>query len=170
MDQQSSQSQQPVPTNQDRDQKRDPYLNETPPGEPLRCPVCGNIYRKKRWYRSDQVEIDKGTRVGSYTCPGCRKVQDRYYRGELTIQGQFLSDHHDEISHLIQNEVHKRQQKNPLSKLVEVEVEGNSVKFQTTNGKLAELLGRSLENAYQGELEIQKSEHVTRVQWTREGQ
>lgn len=168
MAKQSSNKEQPIPTKMDTDEQRDPYLNEAPPGEPLRCSVCGNIYQNKRWYRSDQTEISEDKHAGNYTCPGCRKVQDGYYRGELTVSGGFLSDHHDEISHLIQNEVHNRQEKNPLSKLVEVDVEGSEVHFQTTNGKLAEHLGRSLERAYKGELDIQKSEHVTRVNWKRD--
>lgn len=84
------------------------------------------------------------------------------------MSGSFLVDHHDEISHLIQNEVYERQQKNPLSKLVEVDVDGGEVEFRTTNRKLAEHLGRSLQKAYQGELEIQTTEHVIRVKWSRE--
>jgi hypothetical protein len=163
-----SPKEQPVRTKRDTEDDRDPYLNEEPPGEPLRCPVCANIYAKKRWYRSDQYELGEDDRARSYTCPGCRKVQDGYYRGELTVSGSFLADHHDEISHLIQNEVHDRQEKNPLSKLVEVDVEGDEVRFHTTNGKLAEHLGRSLEKAYKGELSIDKSEHITRVNWSRD--
>lgn len=162
-----SSREQPVPTDRDTEDERDPYLNVQPPGEPLRCPVCGNIYAKKRWYRSDQYSLEDGSRARSYTCPGCKKVQDGYYRGELSVSGDFLGEHNEEISHLIQNEVHKRQEKNPLSKLVEVDVDGSEVEFHTTNGKLAEHLGRSLEKAYQGELEIQKTEHVTRVRWSR---
>lgn len=163
-----SPKEQPVPTDRDTEKTRDPYLNEDPPREPLRCPVCGNLYVKKRWYRSDQKNLDADEQIGSYTCPGCKKVQDGYYRGELKVSGGFLADHHDEISHLIQNEVHKRQEKNPLSKLVEVDVENGEAKFQTTNGKLAEHLGRSLEKAYKGDLEIDKTEHITRVTWSRD--
>lgn len=104
-------------------------------------------------------------------CPGCRKVKDNYYYGELRIGGDFAQQHHREISGLIQNEVHRRQEKNPLSKLVEIEVEktGNpEIVFHTTNGKLAEHLGRSLKNAFDGELEIKKPEPLTRVHWRRE--
>ncbi len=156
------------------DESRDSYLNQKPATEPAQCPVCGNIYANKRWYRSDQYDLSEDESGLSFMCPGCRKVKDNYYYGELRIGGSFLKNHRQEISGLIQNEVHRRQEKNPLSKLVEVEVERNEetargeVIFHTTNAKLAELLGRALENAFGGELEVQKSEPITRVNWWRD--
>jgi NMD protein affecting ribosome stability and mRNA decay len=158
----------PVQGNIDVEEKRDVYLNQKPPSEPARCPVCGNIYAKKRWYRSDQIELDDEKKTVSYTCPGCNKVQDGYYYGELTVTGRFIVDHHEEISHLIQNEVHRAQEDNPLSKLVQVNVDGDELSLRTTNSKLAERIGRKLEQAYAGELEIDKSEYITRVDWHRD--
>ena len=167
-------SSEPRKANLHPDESRDSYLNQNPSREPARCPVCGNIYANKRWYRNDQYELNEDEDALSFMCPGCRKVKDNYYYGELRISGSFLKNHRQEISGLIQNEVHRRQEKNPLSKLVEVEVEKNEetargeVIFHTTNAKLAELLGRALENAFGGELEVQKSEPITRVNWWRD--
>lgn len=158
----------PVQGEIDVEEERDVYLNDTPPSEPARCPVCGNIYTNKQWYRSDQIDVDEDQQIHSYTCPGCSKVQDGYYYGELTVTGQFIAKHHEEISHLIQNEVHRAQEKNPLSKLVQVEVEGDKLNLRTTNSKLAERIGRKLNQAYKGDLEIDKSEYITRVYWSRD--
>lgn len=149
------------------DESRDPYLNKKPPREPMRCPVCSNVYANKQWYLPNQHDLDDEEEVGTFTCPGCQKVQDGYFYGELLVEGPFLRDHHREISNLIQNEVRKRAEKNPLAKLVSVEAEQGKVRFQTTNGKLAEHLGRSLEDAYQGVLEQNKQQNVTRVHWKR---
>lgn len=158
----------PVQGNIDVDEKRDVYLNEKPPSEPARCPVCGNVYARKRWYRSDQIDLDEDETVTAYTCPGCNKVQDGYYYGELTLTGNFMSEHREELSNLIQNEVHRAQEDNPLSKLVQVAVEGDELNLRTTNSKLAERVGRKLERAYRGTLEIDKSEYITRVHWHRD--
>lgn len=158
----------PVQGEIDVEEKRDVYLNDKPPSEPARCPVCGNVYVKKQWYRPDQKELDENRSVISYTCPGCSKVQDGYYYGELTVSGRFIRDHHEEISHLIQNRVHEVQKDNPLSKLVQVEVDGNELKLRTTNSKLAEQIGRALHRAYEGDLDIDKSEYITRVSWSRD--
>ncbi|MFB6355551.1 MAG: hypothetical protein ABEJ65_03435, partial [bacterium] len=67
----------------------------------------------------------------------------------------------------IQNVVHETQGDNPLSKLVEVDVDGGQALFRTTNGKLAEHLGRALEQSYKGTLSMEKSDDLTRVIWER---
>ncbi len=162
----------PTPRNKNlhADESRDPYLNEQPEGEPARCSVCGNIYANKRWYRADQYELEEGENALNFTCPGCRKVKDNYYYGELRVSGTFAQEHHGDISGLIQNEVHRRQEKNPLSKLVEVEIDRGKkpeIVFHTTNGKLAENIGRALKNAFGGELTIKKPKPLTRVYWSR---
>lgn len=155
------------------EESRDAYLNEDPPTDPMRCPSCGNVYYKKTWHRPDGLDetVDLGEpveKLPTYTCPGCRKVEDEYFYGELKIVGSpFLKEHHDEIANLINNEVKRTQKKNPLSKLVEVDVEGNEVHFATTNGKLAEQLGRALKKAYKGELDVKKTEPFVRVTWRR---
>jgi hypothetical protein len=147
----------------------DPYLNEQPDFEPARCSICGNIYRNKRWYHPDTVdEFATEKKMKTATCPGCKKVSDRYYYGELRMSGDFMLEHREEISHLIENEIQRAQKKNPLEKLVESKNEEGEILFHTTNGKLAERLGRALKKAYQGELEMEKSENVTRVWWKRE--
>lgn len=158
----------PVQGEIDVEEKRDVYLNDKPSSSPARCPVCGNIYMNKQWYRPDQKDLDDSASVISYTCPGCSKVQDGYYYGELTVTGQFIKEHHEEISHLIQNKVHEVQEDNPLSKLVQVEVDGDELTLRTTNSKLAEHIGRALNRAYEGELDIDKSEYITRVRWSRD--
>lgn len=158
----------PVQGKIDVEEKRDVYLNDKPSSEPARCPVCGNIYLKKQWYRPEQKQIPEDANTISYTCPGCSKVQDGYYYGELTVSGRFIREHHEEISNLIQNKVHEVQKDNPLSKLVQVEVDGDQLKLRTTNSKLAEHIGRALERAYEGDLDIDRSEYITRVRWTRD--
>jgi len=151
----------------DTDESPDPYLNEQPAKEPAVCSECGNIYHNKQWYLPGQVEI-KGEEVDEeFVCPGCMKVSDNYYFGELLVSGKFMVPHSDEITHLIDNEVDRAQEKNPLQKVVEATEEEGKVVIRTTNGKLAERLGRALKKAYEGELEIDKSEQTTRVFWER---
>ncbi|MFP4687628.1 MAG: BCAM0308 family protein [bacterium] len=151
------------------DESLDPYLNEQPDFEPARCSVCGNIYRNKQWYHPEIVnDVVKEMKMKTATCPGCKKVQDRYYYGEVKASGDFMFEHREEISHLIENEIQRAQKKNPLEKLVAAKAAEGEVLFRTTNGKLAERLGRALEKAYQGELKQEKSGNVTRVWWKRE--
>ncbi len=156
------------------EESRDAYLNEEDPQtDPARCPSCDNIYYKKTWHHPD--ELDDRAELGrpfeelpTSVCPGCQKVEDEYFYGELKIVSTpFLKEHHREIANLINNAVDRAQVKNPLSKLVEVGVEGDEAHFATTNGKLAERIGRELKKAYQGELEITKTEPYVQVEWRR---
>lgn len=156
------------------EESRDAYLNEEPPPtDPARCPSCGNVYYKKTWHRpdvlDDRVQLSGPVEeLPGSICPGCQKVEDEYFYGELKIVATpFLREHREEIANLINNEVERAQEKNPLSKLVQVDVEGDEAHFATTNGKLAERLGRALDKAYQGELEIKKTEPYVRVSWRR---
>lgn len=107
---------QPISTDADSDETRDPYLNDPPDNDPAQCDICGNVYHNKRWYHPDETDIDP---YQTTTCPGCEKVADGYFRGEVRLSGAFLNEHHDEIAHLIENEVDRQQSDNPLSKVVE---------------------------------------------------
>lgn len=151
----------------DTDESPDPYLNEQPAKEPALCPECGNVYHNKQWYLSKQVDLEAEEIDEKVDCPGCKKVKDQYYFGELVLSGKFVVPHSDEITHLVENEVGRAQEKNPLQKVVEATEEEGKVVVRTTNGKLAERLGRALSKAYEGELDIEKSEQTTRVFWER---
>ncbi len=152
----------------DTNEDWDTYFNiESPPTEPVRCPSCGNIYRNKQWYKKGQVKVDE-TGLEEFLCSACRKVKDQHYRGELTVGGGFLKQHHEEVGNLIVNEIRRRQEKNPLHRLVKVTTEGDRVRFQFTRGKLAERIGRKLKKAYSGRLDVVPSDRITRVDWVRE--
>lgn len=155
------------PSKRDTDESADPYLNEKPEREPAVCKECKNIDHNKQWYLPSQVDLEPAEISESFICPGCKKINNNYYLGELMISGKFVSPHRDEISHLIENEVDRAREKNPLQKLVEAEGKEGAVIMRTTNGKFAERLGRALNKAYKGDLEIDKSEPTIRVFWER---
>jgi hypothetical protein len=83
------------------------------------------------------------------------------------MRGGFMQDHVEEISNMIDNEVDRVQEDNPLSKLVQVTHDDETVYVRTTNYKLAEHLGRSLYRAFEGELEMDRTEYINRVDWHR---
>jgi NMD protein affecting ribosome stability and mRNA decay len=142
-------------------------MNDAPDQEPLVCPDCDNVYRNKQWYLPEQVDQDELGDAESYVCPGCKKIRDGYYYGELTMKGDFMQDHTEEISNMIENEVERVQEDNPLSKLVQIDHDDDTVYVRTTNYKLAEHLGRSLYRAFEGDLDMDRSEYINRVHWER---
>lgn len=152
----------------DSEEQWDTYLNlAPPPTEPMRCPICGNVYKNKEWYQPGLLDLDV-SELPQHICPACKEKMDQYYRGVLTIHGSFLREHREEISNLVVNEIRRRQVKNPLHRVVKVEVEEGCAVLKVTRGKLAERIGRKLKKAYDGELDVQWTEEITRVDWGRE--
>ncbi len=62
--------------------------------EPTVFPHCGAVNHEGRWqWRQAHTEAHQ------LICPACRRVQDHYLAGFLTLQGAFFVAHRDEILH-----------------------------------------------------------------------
>ncbi|MEZ4600936.1 MAG: BCAM0308 family protein [Syntrophotaleaceae bacterium] len=148
----------------------DPYIEEAGMPEPSRCTSCGAVYLNKRWYidaHAASIQVEKIDRT--VICPGCRKVQDGYAEGYVELSGDYLWQHEEEIRNNIRNEEKKAQDKNPLEKIISMERQGDLLVIETTEEKLAEHIGRSLNKAHQGDLKINWAEDhaICRVYWSR---
>lgn len=144
-------------------------MNQQPDEEPARCRSCGNVYRDQRWHDPDYLENIDGPDMGVTLCVGCKKVLDGAYSGVLNLKGNFLPKHVKELANKIKNRVKQVQKRNPLSKIVEVEkVDQSEIQVRITTAQLAEHLGRSIKQAYNGELSVQESDNVIHASWERE--
>lgn len=149
----------------------DHYASDTPPKEPAVCDTCQAIYQNKRW----QLEVDNADQIRQspdtqrLTCPACQKVAEHYPEGILTLAGDYLWDHEEEITNLLANEARQTMSRNPLERIIRTERQGDKLVIETTEQKLAEHLGRALNRAHQGDLQIDWSEtpRACRVSWER---
>ncbi|MEO0072984.1 MAG: hypothetical protein ABIK10_06120, partial [candidate division WOR-3 bacterium] len=66
----------------------DPYLVKKIP-EPNICPGCGLVYYKKRWRKDEELKNTFTGPVYNQKCPACRKIEDHYPMGIVTISGNF---------------------------------------------------------------------------------
>ncbi len=151
---------------------RDPYRDEAGLKEPALCRECGALYRNKRWVLNPE-EVDavrKDPCLTSVICPACRKIRDGYAEGFVTLQGDYLWRREGEIRNLIRNEELRAMEKNPLERIIGMDVSADTLKIETTEEKLAEHLGRALHKAHQGELNVTWSDDhaVCRVEWRRD--
>jgi NMD protein affecting ribosome stability and mRNA decay len=150
----------------------DPYLPAGGRHEMAICTTCKAIYKNKRWLYDEDLyreHFPKET-TNRVTCPGCQKVQDHYYEGVLTLEGEFLTRHKDEIVTLINREAEKVSQKNPLDRVIQMVPEGNDrLIVETTTEKLAQRLGKAVYRAYKGSLDFRWSHmnKFVRVYWSR---
>jgi NMD protein affecting ribosome stability and mRNA decay len=136
------------------------------------CTTCKAVYQNKRWFFDDQmfdrlVGTDQAREV---TCPTCRKIKDRYYEGELTLSGEFLGEHKEEILTLLKNEAARVSNRSVDDRIISIKEEGkDELVVETTTEKLAQHLGRAVYKAYKGDLEFRWSEmnKFVRVYWKR---
>ncbi len=149
----------------------DPYLPESGLKEPAICQGCQAIYRSKRWQFEPNVakEMQDDPKVQWVTCPACLKIAEHYPEGIVTLRGDYLWRHEEEIRNILSNEAERVMAKNPIARIMHMETSGESLVIETTEKKLAEHLGRTLNRAHSGDLQVEWSDspRVCRVNWER---
>lgn len=143
---------------------QDPYLARGKPPEPSACPDCGAVFRKGRWQWGETP-----AKAHAHRCPACQRIHDRVPAGELILEGEFLSDHRDDILHLIRNIEAKENAEHPLERIMEERDEPGRHVVTFTSQHITRGAGDAMHHAYQGKLEIRSSEKdgLLRITWRR---
>lgn len=156
---------------------RDPYIADQERYGVEQCKECRAVYYNHRWYLPDSLPTEvarkklKESTPRAVLCPACRKIHDQHPGGVVTLSGSFLETHRDDILNLARNEDTLARNTNPLDRIISIDEDGaNSIVIQTTKEKLAQRIGRAIQKAYAGELQIQWPEdgNLARVNWRRE--
>lgn len=153
--------------------ENDPYL--PPKGKGLVgiviCKDCTAVYQNKKWFLDAKLyEEKKGLKdINWGICPACKKTKENVPGGVLTLKGDFLQQHKQEIMNLVHNEDERSKKYNPLKRIMKINEKGNEVEILTTEGRLAQRIGSVLFKAYDGEVEYKKHENAKfmRVEWRR---
>lgn len=152
----------------------DPYIRNESLEDMTECVRCGSVYMSGRWYLKEHVPKDVLKKMEQEDtpetmCPACQKQRDRVPGGILTLSGDFLWAHKDEIMNLIMNESKKAEGINPLERIMGIDTHGDVMELTTTNEKLAQRIGKALHKAYSGDVEYKWSEDnkLARVNWHR---
>jgi len=130
--------------------------------EPSVCPQCGAVFHQGRW---QWLKAPAGAHAA--TCPACHRIHDHFPAGFVTLKGEFLQGHRDEILNLVHNEEKREKADHPLKRIMAVEEKGDEVLVTTTDIHLARSIGDALHHAYQGELEYHYNpeQSLLRVEW-----
>lgn len=149
----------------------DPYVPESGLKEPAVCRTCHAVYRHKRWQvEPEAVErLEQSPDTQWVSCPACQKIAEHYPQGVVTLQGDYLWSHEAEIRNILTNEAERVLAKNPVARIMQMSKEDGRLVIETTEQKLAEQLGRTLNRAHQGDLQVvwSKSPRICRVSWER---
>jgi len=147
-----------------REREHDPYRQRRKPPEPTVCPDCAAVFREGRWqWAAGPVDASR------QSCPACRRIADGYPAGCLTLTGDFVPAHRDEIIGLARNVEAREKQEHPLKRIIEVKDEEGAVVITTTDMHLVRSIGESLGASYQGQLDYHYDDggSFLRVSWRR---
>lgn len=153
----------------------DPYLEQLPPRTTARCTRCGALYRNKRWeLPQPAAKRPAGGQPAllPVLCPACRKAQDHYANGVVTIRWPKDDATRRTILNLIKNQEAWGRQINPLERVVSIEADKDVVTVLTTNERLAQRIGRAMERAFHGKATFHwsREDKLLRVEWAREAE
>jgi hypothetical protein len=148
-----------------REHEHDPYKTRLKLTEPTVCPQCGAVYHEGRWHwaeRPDQAQES--------LCQACRRSNDRYPAGILTLSGSFLGRHRTEVLGLARHQEEQEKGEHPLHRIMSIEEQGGIIVINTTDIHLPRRIGEALHSAYEGELDFHydKESYLIRVSWKRD--
>ena len=149
----------------------DVYLPKQGSREVTLCSKCGAFYWNKRW-STDAADLSKAQAeapTAKVVCPACQRMHDDNPAGIVTLSGEYLLQHENDILNMIKHVEANTRAKNPLARIMEIQQENKVLTISTTDAKLAQKLGKELYKAHKGELHFQwsQAESFSRVNWTR---
>lgn len=142
----------------------DPYHSKLKLTEPTVCPDCRAIFTSGRWSWGETPEGAHETR-----CPACQRIHDRVPAAFLTLSGEFLQSHNEEIRNLIRNYEQRELAEHPMKRIMDIEETDEGLTITFTDAHLARGIGDALHRAYEGDLDYQytKGDNMLRVTWHR---
>jgi len=145
-----------------------PYHEDRKYPEPTVCPRCSLVYRNGRWQGGEPPETNGSTH--SSHCPACRREIDRMPAGLLFLTGAYLAKHHEEILSIARNQAAAAAAHRPLQRIMWIEEKDGTSEIATTQSHLATRIGKAIESACKGALEIKHGEdtQLVRVYWRRD--
>lgn len=145
-----------------RDHILDPYQAQRKLPEPTACRQCGAVYHQGRWQWGQKPE-------GAHEdfCPACRRINDRFPAGAVTLHGDIVGRHKDQIIGLARNEEAAEKSEHPLNRIINIEATDEGLVISTTDIHLPRRIGEALKRAFHGELAMHFDEagYFVRIDW-----
>jgi NMD protein affecting ribosome stability and mRNA decay len=143
----------------------DPYQRQQKLHDRTICPQCGALYHEGRWRWMARAE-------GAFEalCTACRRINDKFPAGVVTLQGAFAREHKEEIIRLVRHQEEAEKREHPLNRIISIEEDADGFVINTTDIHLPRRIGEGVKRAFHGKLEdhFEKDGYFVRVNWSRE--
>jgi hypothetical protein len=143
----------------------DPYKRTKKPHEPTVCPQCGVVYHEGRWHWAERP-------AGAHEelCQACHRINDDFPAGIVTLSGDFLKLHGDEVRHIVRRQEELEKPEHPFNRVIKISDELDRIVVTTTDLHLPRRIGEALKSAFDGELTFKYEEdgYFLRVDWSRD--
>ncbi len=135
------------------------------------CRECSAVGMRKHWFADSRMyqEFAADELVRYVLCPGCKRVESGILEGEVFLKSPLLAANQEMIYGTIYHTAAKAFHENPLSRIATLEDSGDQIHILTTTCSLAERIGKAINRALNGKLEIKpsKNEKFVIVRWNR---
>lgn len=135
------------------------------------CTECRAVHHNKHWYTEDE-SLKKGLpeHLVETLCPGCSMVERNVWEGTVDITGEFEPAALQEMNNLIANIESECRQDNPASRILSRIDGASKIEIKTTSMWLAKRIGKAIEKAYGGKLDVTSlpEKPSVHVRWSKE--
>ncbi len=135
------------------------------------CPRCFSFFNGRNWHYDPKkfAPLIDNSDYQKECCPGCERQRNNRIDGIVKVQGNFYKSHRQEVHNLILNVEGKKRNKNIAAKIIRFKPSKDNLTVETTEKTLAERIGKELEKAFSGNLNIAWLEGAdfVRVDWRR---
>jgi len=147
------------------DPRHDSYKARGKLADPTRCPDCGAVFRGGRWTWS----AAQGSTAHERLCPACQRIRDGYPAGYVSLGGDYLAAHREEILNIVRNCEAVEKAGHPLQRIIAIKDVEGGILVTTTDTHLARRIAEGVHDACKGSLALQynKKENLVRATWTR---
>ncbi|MBI2120733.1 MAG: hypothetical protein HYT94_03880 [Parcubacteria group bacterium] len=133
-----------------REDKNEAYWREH--AGVTKCPKCGNVHFKKRWYASEadlahRLKKKKLEITERKFCQACTMVKEHMFEGEVFVEG-FSSKQKNELLNLIKNFGERATERDPQDRIIKIEKTEKGYRITTTENQLAGKLAKKIKDVF----------------------
>lgn len=134
--------------------------------QPSVCIECGNVFFRGRWTGKKMSPTED---LFLTTCPACCRKVDNAPAGDVTLRGEFLQRHRDEIMNRILRIESREIGRHPMEKIIEIKKGDDETAISTSGVHLARRIANGLHRSFKGNLSYSygKGERSVKVEWAR---